>query len=146
MKKTTVSTIALSAPLAMSAGVAWAESSPAWDLLASIEIEEIVTETSYEVRKIFPAAVENGIDQFDITGYIVPLSDGPGITDFILISDMGFCPFCGSPEHGTNLQVSMAEPLVGYEEGSRITVRGALEPVTDPETWQTTIMTGARPL
>ena len=43
---------------------------------------------------------------------------------------MGFCPFCGSPEHGTNLQVTMAEPLTGYVEGSRITVRGAV-PLAD---------------
>lgn len=117
-----------------------------WDLLAQIEITEIVTETSYEVRKVFPAAVENGIEQFDISGYVVPLSDGPEMSEFILISDMGFCPFCGSPEHGTSLQVSMAEPLTDYEEGSRITLRGALEAVTDPETWQSTILTGARAL
>lgn len=145
MKKTTVSIAALSAPLAMSAGVAWAEDA-SWELLSQIEVQEYFTDTTYEVRKIFPAAIEDGIEQFDITGYIVPLTNGPDITDFILVSDMGFCPFCGSPEHGTNLQVTMAEPLVGYEEGERVTVRGALEPVLDSETWQTTILTGARAL
>ncbi|MEL6960226.1 MAG: DUF3299 domain-containing protein [Pseudomonadota bacterium] len=146
MKKTTVSIAALSAPFAMSAGVAWADDA-AWDLLKQIEVQEYFTDTTYEVRKIFPAAVENGIEQFDITGYMVPLyGDDTGITDFILVSDMGFCPFCGSPEHGTNLQVTMAEPLTGYVEGSRITVRGALEAVTDSETWQTTILTGAQVL
>ena len=117
---------------------------PAWDLLASIDIEEIVTDTTYEVRKLFPAEVIDGIPQFDITGYVVPLSDDPAITDLIIVSDMGFCPFCGSPEHGTSLLVSMAEPLAGYEYGERITLRGALEAVTDPETWQTTVLTGAR--
>ena len=149
MKKTSVSIAALSAPLAMTAGVAWADGSTAsWDILAAIEVEEIVTDTSYEVRKIFPTAVEDGIEQFDITGYLVPLygDESGGITDLILVSDMGFCPFCGSPEHGTNLQVSMAEPLMDFEEGQRITLRGALEPVTDTETWQTTILTGARAL
>lgn len=39
---------------------------------------------------------------------------------------MGFCPFCGDPEHGTSLQVTMADPLAGYVEGERITLRGAL--------------------
>ena len=149
MKKSTVSIAALSTPFLMTAGVVWAEGSDTpWDLLAAIEVEEIVTDTSYEVRKVFPAAVENGIEQFDITGYVVPLygDENGNITDLILVSDMGFCPFCGSPEHGTNLQVTMAEPLVGFEEGARITLRGALEPVTDAETWQTTILTGARAL
>jgi hypothetical protein len=145
--KNTVSLAALAAPLTLAAGSVWADDLAAsWDLLAAISVEEIVTDTTYEVRKIFPTAVENGIDQFDITGFIVPLTDGPDITDFILVSDMGFCPFCGSPEHGTSLQVTMADPLTGFEEGSRITLRGALQAVTDPETWQTTIMTNARAL
>jgi hypothetical protein len=145
--KNTVSLAALAAPLTLAAGSVWAEDLAAsWDLLAAISVEEIVTDTTYEVRKIFPAAVENGIEQFDITGFIVPLTDGPDITNFILVSDMGFCPFCGSPEHGTSLQVTMADPLTGFEEGSRITLRGALQAVTDPGTWQTTIMTNARAL
>ncbi len=145
--KNTVSLAALAAPLTLAAGSVWADDLAAsWDLLAAISVEEIVTDTTYEVRKIFPTAVENGIDQFDITGFIVPLTDGPDITDFILVSDMGFCPFCGSPEHGTSLQVTMADPLTGFEEGSRITLRGALQAVTDPETWQTTVMTNARAL
>lgn len=147
MKRLSVSAAALSAPFAFAAGSAWSDETTSWDLLAAIEIEEIVTDTSYEVRKVFPSAVENGIEQFDITGYVVPLyGEGNAITDLILVSDMGFCPFCGSPEHGTNLQVTMAEPLVGFEEGSRITLRGSLQAVTDDETWQTTILTGARPI
>lgn len=145
MTKTASSILALSAPFTLIAGSAFADGSSApWDLLADIEIEEIITDTSYEVRKVFPAAIENGVEQFDISGYVVPLSDDPEITDFILISDMGFCPFCGSPEHGTSLQVTMADPLVDFEEGKRITLRGALQTVTDPETWQTTILTDAR--
>lgn len=142
MTKRTVSMIALSAPFALATGVAADQSSASWDLLAAIEVDEIITETTYEVRKIFPSSVTDGIDQFDITGYLVPLADGAKITDFILISDIGFCPFCGSPEHGTSLQVTMATPTA-YEDGARITVRGSLEAVTDPETFQTTIMRGA---
>lgn len=145
MNRAMTSTLALSAPLLMTAGASWADPATApWDLLAAIEIEEIVTDTTYEVRKVFPAAIENGIEKFDISGYIVPLSDDPEITDFILISDMGFCPFCGSPEHGTSLQVTMADPITDFEEGKRVTLRGALETVTDPETWQTTVLTNAR--
>ncbi|KAG1667702.1 ATP-dependent RNA helicase RhlE [Nymphon striatum] len=138
MTKSSVSAIALAAPATFFSGAVWADDTAAqWDLLAAIEVEEIITDTSYEVRKVFPSAIEDGVDQFDISGYLVPLSDGDTISDFILISDMGFCPFCGSPEHGTSLQVTMADPIV-FEDGKRVTLRGALETVTDPETWQTT--------
>lgn len=146
MTKSTVSILALTAPMTIGASVAWADDSAAqWDLLSQIEIEEIVTDTSYEVRKVFPSAIENGVEQFDISGYLVPLNEGAEISDFILISDMGFCPFCGSPEHGTSLQVSMADPIA-FEEGKRVTLRGALETVTDPETWQTTLLNNAHAL
>ena len=40
----------------------------------------------------------------------------------------------------------MAEALPSFVEGERITLRGALETVTDSETWQTTILTGAQVL
>ena len=92
------------APLALALGfapfAATAEriEGPAWDLLGSIGVEEIVTETSYEVRKLFPADVVDGIEQFDITGYVVPLyEEGGELTEFIIVSDMGFCPYFGSP-------------------------------------------------
>ncbi|SLN58507.1 hypothetical protein [Pseudooctadecabacter jejudonensis] len=145
MKKTAVSALALSAPFGVASGVALADDAN-WEVLSQIEVEEIITETSYEVRKIFPAAIENGVEQFDITGYVVPLYSETDIKEFILISDMGFCPFCGDPEHGTSLQVTMADPLPEYIEGERITLRGALQTVTDSETWQTTILTNARAL
>lgn len=142
--KRAVSFVALTAPITLAASFVWAdETVKSWEILAAITVEEIITDTTYEVRKIFPTAIENGIDQFDITGYIVPLTDEAEISDFILVSDMGFCPFCGSPEHGTSLQVTMANPLKGFEEGARITLRGALQTITDPKTWQTTIMINA---
>ena len=137
------STLALTTVLGATAGAAQAESDP-WALLSQIEIEEIVTETSYEVRKVFPAAIENGIEVFDITGYAVPLSPEGEVRELMLVADMGDCPFCGSSEHGGSLMVQLAEPLAGLEEGQRITLRGALEAVTDPETWQAAVMKGAR--
>lgn len=115
-----------------------------WDLLRAVQVEEIMTETSYEVRKIFPAALENGIEQFDLTGYVVLLWQTENVSEFMLISDMGFCPFCGDPEHGTALQVQLSGPIDLLEDGQRITVRGALEAVNDPETTQSTRMTGAQ--
>lgn len=114
-----------------------------WDRLKSIETEEIVTDTSYEVRKIFPSELKDGIEQFDLTGYVVLLWADENVQEFMLISDMGFCPFCGDPEHGTALQVSLENPAAKLEEGARITVRGALEAVTDTETTQTTRLVAA---
>lgn len=114
-----------------------------WDLLRSVQVQEIMTETTYEVRKIFPAELRDGIEQFDLTGYVVLLWQTENISEFMLISDMGFCPFCGDPEHGTALQVRLSGPVDVLEDGQRITVRGALEAVSDPETTQSTRMTGA---
>lgn len=107
-----------------------------WDLLKSIGLEEIVTAESYEVRKSFPARLTEPVEDFALTGFVVPLWEEGEIRNFILVSDMGFCPFCGEPEHGTAVQVELDDPLA-LEEGTRITVSGLLEPITDPETMQT---------
>lgn len=115
-----------------------------WDLLNGIEVEEIVTDTSYTVRKIYPDRLENGIEQFELTGYVVLTWSEENVREFLLISDMGLCPFCGNPEHGTALQVRLAAPADALEDGARVTVRGALEPVRDTETTQATRLTNAR--
>ena len=115
-----------------------------WDLLNGVEVEEIVTDTSYTMRKVYPAGLENGIEQFELTGYVVLTWSEENVREFLLISDMGFCPFCGDPEHGTALQVQLSAPADVLEDGARITVRGALEPVQDTETTQATRLTGAR--
>lgn len=139
------SKLTLSVALGATATAGLADNDP-WALLSSIAIEEIFTGDTYEVVKIFPAEIENGIEKFDITGYVVPLSPGAEVTELLLVSDMGACPFCGGSDHGGSLQVSLAEPLIGIEEGARMTLRGSLEPVTDPETWQAAIMRDARVL
>lgn len=118
--------------------------SPAWDMLAAIEVEEIVSDTYYEVRKVFPAEMKDGIATFDITGFAVPMNtDGSDVTDLYLVSDMGFCPFCGDPDHGSALQVTLATPIPSFEDGTRLSLRGSLQAITDSETWQTAIMKNA---
>lgn len=117
-----------------------------WELLRGVEVEEIVGEDSYEVRKVFPAEIEDGIEKFDITGYVAGLWTEENVQEFILISDMGFCPFCGDPEHGTALQVKLDTPMAVLQEGQRVTLRGQLEAVRDPRTTQSTRLTGARVL
>jgi hypothetical protein len=114
-----------------------------WALLGEINIDEIVTDTSYEVKKSFPKQLENGIEDLTITGYAMPLTPGDMIRELILVSDMGTCPLCGNPDHGTSLQVTLAEPLANFEDGARITFRGKLSAVTDSTTWQSAVLENA---
>lgn len=140
---TEISRLAFTLALGTTASAAMAGSDP-WELLSGIEVDEVLDGDRYEVTKVFPQSVLDGIDDFFITGYAVPLSPGEAITSLILVSDMGNCPFCGSGGHAATLQVELDEPILGLEEGARISVRGALEAVTDSETWQATIMRNAR--
>lgn len=150
MKKASVSVIALSAPFAMASSTAigsGTDNAEVWDLLSQIQIEELVTETSYRVNKTWPEGFDSTIENTRITGYAVPMFPGvPGdsVKDLILTSDIGLCPLCGSPDHGATLQVTLAEPIIGFEEGQRIALTGTLQRVEDTETWQAARLTGAR--
>ena len=138
-----ISRLALTLALGTTASAAMAGSDP-WELLSGIQVDETYDGDRYEVTKVFPEDVRDGIQDFFITGYAVPLTPGEAITSLILVSDMGNCPFCGSGGHAASLQVELDEPVFGLEEGTRISLRGALEAVTDTETWQATIMRNAR--
>ena len=140
---TATSRLALSFAFGTAASAAMAGDDP-WALLSGVLIDEKIDGDTYTVTKTFPAAIENGIDDFFITGYAMPLTPGERITELVLVSDMGNCPFCGGGDHGVTLQVELDEPIIGLEEGTRLSLRGALEPVLDPETWQSTILRGAR--
>ncbi|MGB3406759.1 MAG: hypothetical protein WBA67_04635, partial [Jannaschia sp.] len=61
-----------------------------------------------------------------------------------LVSDLGQCPFCGSGDHGTSIEVRLTDPLRVTEEAKRATVRGALSLVRDADTMQAVVMTDAR--
>lgn len=135
-------TTAIGLVIAAPAGQAMAGET-GWDLLKDIGLQEIVTETSYEVRKTFPSELSGPVEDFSLTGYVVPLWNDGAIRDFILVSDMGFCPFCGDPEHGTAVQVELDTPLDTLEEGMRVTVKGVLEPVLDPGTMQSVRLVAA---
>ncbi|MFT6168538.1 MAG: hypothetical protein ACJAR9_000648 [Celeribacter sp.] len=114
-----------------------------WALLGEVEIDEIVTDTSYEVKKTFPKQLDDGIQELTITGYAMPLTPGSVIRELLLVSDMGTCPFCGSGDHGTSLKVTLAEPLSDFEDGARITLKGALTAVRDTTTWQSAVLENA---
>ncbi|MCK0167820.1 hypothetical protein MWU52_09700 [Jannaschia sp. S6380] len=129
-------------PFAALAGGASADEA-AWSFIRGIEVEEVVTQDSYRAIKTYPAEIENGVAQFDITGFAMPLEEGALVRTLMLVSDMVTCPFCGLPDHAAALEVTLADPIK-VEEGQRVTLRGALELNRDPETWQAAVLTGAR--
>ena len=131
-----VSTVAFTAPAALA-------QVDVWQLLDQIEIEEVITETSYEVKKTLPSEIDEGLQGVEITGFAVPMIPGEMVQELLLVSDMGLCPLCGSGEHGATLQITLAEPVPSFEEGAKLTLRGDLQAVRDPETWQAAIMTSA---
>ncbi|WP_417264070.1 hypothetical protein [Celeribacter sp.] len=135
-------TASMTAGLSATAFPVFAEA-PGWDLLKGITIDEVVTETTYEVKKGFPERLKNGVKGMELTGYAVPLTPGADISELILVSDMGLCPFCGSGEHGASVQVSLNSPIQGLEEGARVTIKGDMMPVLDPETWQAAVLQNA---
>ncbi|WP_417247936.1 hypothetical protein [Celeribacter sp.] len=114
-----------------------------WEVIQQITIDEIVTEQTYEVRKSYPKALPAEGVEMELTGYVVPMYPGEKITELLMVSDMGLCPFCGSADHGASLQITLAEPITTIDEGARITVRGIMDRVNDPETWQAVKMNNA---
>lgn len=143
------STIALAAVLGAQTAPTFAntigsERADIWALLSEIQIEEVVSDTSYRVNKTWPKGLSGDLENVEITGYAVPMFPGDSVKELILSSDVGFCPLCGSPDHGATLQVTLDDPIPGFEDGQRITLTGTLERVEDSETWQAAHLTSAR--
>ncbi|WGH79767.1 hypothetical protein [Jannaschia ovalis] len=115
----------------------------AWHILDQIEVTEVETADSWSVVKSYPPEIAGGAPDFEITGYLVPVGWEAETRDFMLVSDLGQCPFCGSGDHGTAIEVRLADPLPAAEEGRRATLRGALHPVRDADTMQAVVMTDA---
>jgi hypothetical protein len=143
MRRAALSTTALSALIA---APALAETPDAWHLLSQIETVEHETETSWHVTKRYPAEIADGADDFEISGYLVPVGWEAETRDWMLVSDLGQCPFCGSGDHGTSIEVRLADPMPVTEESQRMTLRGALHLVRDPGTMQAVVMIDAVPL
>ncbi|MBV2358311.1 hypothetical protein KUH32_00855 [Thalassococcus sp. CAU 1522] len=137
------SSLALAAAFGSTATASHANPSDVWALLKQIEIDEIVTDTNYEVRKTYPTGIAEE-QMVEITGYAAPMMPGTTFRELVLVSDMGLCPFCGSVDHGAALQVTLADPIDTVDETRRITLRGTLKRVNDPETWQAVILENAQ--
>ena len=113
-----------------------------WDLLAAIEVEEVQVEDRWEARKSYPDALLAEAEGFEITGHVVPVTPQAELELFLLVPDPDDCPFCGSTGYGPSLEVEMRRAL-DADEGERVTLRGRLELVEDPETWQAVRLTDA---
>ncbi|MEO0484445.1 MAG: hypothetical protein AAF092_00890 [Pseudomonadota bacterium] len=146
MNRTATSTLALSLATLGTSSVAELTTAPdAWELLSQIEITETITDTSYRADKVFPEALTDAAAGFTIIGYAVPYAmPGQAVDTLMVVADMGDCPFCGASDHAGSLEVRLATPITGLEDGARIALTGDLELITDPETWQSAILRNAR--
>ncbi|UWQ18625.1 hypothetical protein [Jannaschia sp. M317] len=135
--------VALSLAALPFASAALAEADPAWHLLGQIEVTEHESADSWSVTKRFPAEIENGVDTFEISGYLIAVGWEAETRDYMLVSDLGQCPFCGSGDHGTAIEVRLTDPLPVTDEAQHATLRGMLQLVRDPSTMQAVVMTDA---
>ena len=110
--------------------------SPGWDLLTSVEIEEIGQDDTWSVRKTFPPELVAAAPDFRIEGYLVPIFAEPEISNFILVQDPQDCPFCGSSGYGPVLEVVMKRALPDMPQFTILALKGTLELVEDPATTQ----------
>ncbi|MEM1232525.1 MAG: hypothetical protein AAGH70_00235 [Pseudomonadota bacterium] len=76
--------------------------------------------------RLLPADLEAADASSEVTGKVFLTRADAEVSEFILVSDMGFCPWCGSADHGIAVEVQLDEPLA-LEHGAQITVSGALE-------------------
>lgn len=113
-----------------------------WDLIGAVEVEEAYVVDAdeggerYVASKTYPDALMEAAEGFTITGHVVVLVPEPELTTFLLIEDPDDCPFCGTGEGGAALEVVAARPIGGVQDADRITVRGTLTPIRDPDTYQ----------
>ncbi|WP_305968267.1 MULTISPECIES: hypothetical protein [unclassified Mameliella] len=126
-------TLCLSAPCT-------AEANP-WDLISAIEYEETETETSWSVAKTIPDALRARAQDFEVTGYYVPVEAQAYVSTFLLVPDPADCPFCGQNGYGPSLEVSMKRPMPDVPEATKVTVRGTLNFDDSPETYRAVFVT-----
>ncbi len=117
-------------------GTALTDIEAQWRLLAEVEIEEHVEDGIWTAEKRFPDALLAAREGFEIEGYLVPITPEAFIETFLLVEDPADCPFCGSSGYGPALEVELRHPLRDLPEFSRIRVRGELQTIEDPETYQ----------
>lgn len=113
-----------------------------WDLITAIEYKETETATSWSVKKTIPKALKAMADDFEITGYYVPVEAQAFVRTFLLVPDPADCPFCGTNGYGPTLEVTMKRPMPDVPEATQITVHGRLNFDDSPETYRAVYLTG----
>lgn len=108
----------------------------AWQLLNTAEFTEIIEGDNWRVEKTIPDALKAAAQDFEITGFFVPVLAQGEITEFLLVEDPADCPFCGSGGYGPVLEVTSKRPMPDLAEFAQITLRGTLEFNESPETLQ----------
>lgn len=113
-----------------------------WDLIRGIEISENETNGTWIVEKSYPAGLQDQAE-FSIRGFYVPVQAQGYVTQFLLVPDPDDCPFCGSSGYGISLEVHMRQPVPDMEEGTELAVRGRVDLVESPETYQAIVLRDA---
>lgn len=112
-----------------------------WDLIASVEFQEVKKDGRWTVEKTFPAGLRAG--EVEVTGYFVPVMAQAYIRSFLLVPDPADCPFCGSSGYGPSLEVHMRKSMPDMAEGSRIRIRGRLHLIESGDTYDAVLVTDA---
>ncbi|MGR3468178.1 MAG: hypothetical protein ACU0CI_09870 [Shimia sp.] len=112
-----------------------ADTQDAWALIGDVTKAESAADAALALTALYPAGTEGDAPAFELTGYVALMSASAEASEFILLSDMGFCPWCGETGHGAAVPVTLKAPAGALEDGARITLRGALDVVArDGET------------
>ncbi|MGR3492446.1 MAG: hypothetical protein ACU0DW_10330 [Shimia sp.] len=121
---------------------ALADAQDPWALIGDVTTAETAADATLALTKLYPAGMDGDAPTFELTGYVQLMWAGAETAEFILLSDMGFCPWCGETSHGAAVPVTLKVPADALEDGARITLRGALDVVAD-EAGTTTRMVDA---
>ncbi|MEO1238161.1 MAG: hypothetical protein AAFW64_00580 [Pseudomonadota bacterium] len=134
---TTSATLAATAYLISLSPARAEEDVNAWRLLGAVEIDEVIEGESYQAIKTFPPGLVASADQFEITGYVVPIAAEAYMSRFILVEDPANCPFCGNAAgYGPVLLVQLKRPISELPEFSNVRVSGRIELIDDPKTYE----------
>lgn len=126
----------LAVAVCLGAGSAAADPFQNWQLLSSVKITETEQNNRWRAEKEFPPALIAASKDFEIEGFYVPIEAQAYVQSFLMVPDPADCPFCGSSGYGPSLEVTLRKKMPDIAEFSRITVRGQLKLIDDPDTYQ----------
>ncbi|KMW57818.1 hypothetical protein AIOL_002786 [Candidatus Rhodobacter oscarellae] len=109
-----------------------------WQVLQGVTITEELDGDIWQAKKSFSADVLAAAESrnFDIAGFYVPIQAQAYIEFFLLVPDPADCPFCGNGGYGPSLEVTLKKPMKDMAEFSKLHIRGQLELIDDPTTYQ----------